>query len=408
MTVPSTVDPRPGQPAAAATRSLTSGHLYQIDLFRMLTFVAVVFVHATGATTSATSLTANGTLNLLHFTREAFFFLTAFVLFHTYYRRPPVATTFWRRRFLLVGVPYVAWSVFYGVGQLRQVARDDGQLDAAGRLGWLLITGDAYYHLYFLLVTLQVYLFFPVILKLVRRTEGHHGLLLAASVALQTALLVEIQYGPPRPGLWGVARTHAHVLLLTYQLWVIIGALAAVHLRGFQARVGDRPGRALAVAAGGGAIATLSYALLIRAGQAPFTASGVFQPVMIVWAPAMVVGLYAVGSMWARRRRPGGRGDAFVVLASEISFGVYLVHPAVLNEVLRVLPGLAAPLSTVLAVVVTLPISGAIVWVARRTPASLIVAGRPRSRRAPVPRAPGSKPTMVPARRATAGAGKSC
>ncbi|MGF7237793.1 MAG: acyltransferase, partial [Frankia sp.] len=360
---PATVDPAAEQPVVVATqpgpersvvpRSLTDGHLYQIDLFRMLTFVAVIFVHATGGTTSVSSLTANGTLNLLHFTREAFFFLTAFVLFHTYYRRPPMATTFWRRRFLLVGVPYVAWSVFYGFGQVRQVAHDDGLLDAAGRLGWLLITGDAYYHLYFLLVTLQVYLFFPLILKLVRRTEGHHGLLLAASVVLQAAILLEVQYGPPRPGLWGVARTHAHVLLLTYQLWVVIGALAAVHLRGFHARVGDRPGRALAVTAGGAAVATLSYAEAIRAGQNPFTASGVFQPIMILWAPAMIVGLYAVGSMWARRRRPGGRVDAFVMLASEISFGVYLVHPAVLNWVLRVLPGLAAPVSTVVTVMVT-------------------------------------------------------
>ena len=54
-------------------------------------------------------------LGLLHFTRNVFFALTAFVLVNSYLHRPVLMRNFWPRRFLLVGIPYVVWSAIYFV-----------------------------------------------------------------------------------------------------------------------------------------------------------------------------------------------------------------------------------------------------------------------------------------------------
>ena len=61
--------------------AITDSVVHEIDVVRVVTFVAVVAVHATGGTTDQQSVGGNAALTLLHFTREAFFALTGFVLF---------------------------------------------------------------------------------------------------------------------------------------------------------------------------------------------------------------------------------------------------------------------------------------------------------------------------------------
>ena len=58
------------------------GHVYEADIVRVLTFGCVIAVHTISHTEPGGSVTANGFEMLLHFTREAFFCLTGFVLLH--------------------------------------------------------------------------------------------------------------------------------------------------------------------------------------------------------------------------------------------------------------------------------------------------------------------------------------
>ncbi|HEY4702145.1 MAG TPA: hypothetical protein VIH64_09660, partial [Streptosporangiaceae bacterium] len=62
------------------TRGASRGHVYAVDLLRVLTFAAVIAVHIVTTVNPPDSVPAGGTAMLLHFTREAFFALTAFVL----------------------------------------------------------------------------------------------------------------------------------------------------------------------------------------------------------------------------------------------------------------------------------------------------------------------------------------
>ncbi len=371
---------RPEPPVTRAVTARRPTHLHDVDLVRLLTFVAVVGVHTTGGTNPFQSVGGNAALMLLHFTREAFFFLTTFVLFHTHYGRPLALGRFWRRRFLLVGVPYVVWTVLYaGRGLLQQLS--DGQIAAAARtLGYDLITGDAWYHLYFLLVTLQAYLLFPLVARLVRRTAGHHWSLLAGSALLQIAIMTEVHYGRPWSGVAGVLEQHCYELFGMYQFWLVAGALAAVHGDRFRGWVSRHIGLSVLSAALAAGAAELWYMIARHHGQPPFDAASVFQPIMVPWGSASIVALFALGSVWQRRRRPG-RLDSLIRKGSELSFGIYLVHPAILVGVLTVLPhALPPPWSTLLAMSTTLVLSTAVVALCRPTPLSLVVSGRPRQR----------------------------
>jgi peptidoglycan/LPS O-acetylase OafA/YrhL len=74
--------------------------------------------------------------------------------------------------------------------------------------------------------------------------------------------------------------------------------------------------------------------------------------------------------------------------ASDLSFGIYLVHPLLLMGLFAI-PWMSSPPAAVTAVAATaLAIGGSVVVaeIARRTPASLALTGRPR-RRPPKPAA---------------------
>ena len=59
-----------------------------------------------------------------------------------------------------------------------------------------LLHASARYHLYFLLVTMQMYALFPVLRWVLRKTAGHHVALFAAVCAYQLALTAALQHYP--------------------------------------------------------------------------------------------------------------------------------------------------------------------------------------------------------------------
>src|SRR3954452_22043145 len=96
---------------ADAPQRISQTHLHQIDVVRLLTFLAVIGVHAVDFTQSTSSVGAAGVIMLLQFGREVFFALSGFVLVYSAQARPQRATAFLRRRVFLLVVPYMAWSL---------------------------------------------------------------------------------------------------------------------------------------------------------------------------------------------------------------------------------------------------------------------------------------------------------
>jgi peptidoglycan/LPS O-acetylase OafA/YrhL len=346
----------------------SSHHLWQLDVVRLLTFSAVIAVHAIAFTELPDNAAAGGAMMLLQFGREVFFALSGFVLVYAARTRPVEPWKFWKRRVPLVAVPYLVWTLIYWWST-------PGGRPGLGVLGTDLLDGNAEYHLYFLLVTLQLYLVFPWLVRVVRRTAHRAVLVLAVVGTLNLAWLAALQYAP-QPGFWWV---HAYELLPTYAVYVLAGCYAAMHFERLHALAERRRGRLLVLAFGAAVVAEGTYALQL-AGLPPRRANAVLQPAMLASCLAAVIVVYLIGTRWAARGRPGQR---VVQVASEISFGVYLAHPLVLQLLLdhglgnghQVMP---APLATGLALLGATAGAVALSLALRRTPLSFAVIGRAR------------------------------
>ena len=364
--------PRPARP-----------YLHQVNLFRILTFVCVIGVHVIDRAGDPDSVTGNGAMLLLHFPRQAFFALTAFVLVYQYAHRSSFdARHFWRRRFMLVGIPYVVWSVFYWGYSIVADIHQETAAQAVGRLALELVTGEAWYQLYFLLVSMQIYLLFPLILRLVRRTAGHHGRLLAVSAIVQLGLLWVMVNPPTLSGVAVPLWEHLYVTILPYQFYVVLGAVAAWHIEQVD-RIVRRFGPVLllgtVLAAAG---AEWCYLHAVAGGTTAWESLNVFNPYMAVYFVALIAGLYTVSSAWGRIQPRYRFAAAISRYGTDRSFAVFLVHPIVLEAFLPLYPKVhdshgpvAATLVVFLAVLATTMV---LVEMLRRAPGSIWLTGRAR------------------------------
>ncbi len=305
------------------------GHVPSADVVRVLTFACVIAVHTLSTTHPLDDPRADGLVMLLHFTREAFFVLTAFVLMHRYGTAPPRTGPFWRRRFLLVGVPYVVWTALY-TGLAGFAWTGAGLVFTAPALRTFalnLATGTAWYHLYFLLVSMQFYLLFPLFQRLLVATTGRHRWLLAAAAVLQ--VLVDLWIHDPAPtGIKADLLPYAGSFVGSYVFFLVLGGVAALHRERVLGALGRHRVLVAAAMVGTGAAAEGWYRWAVTTGTNPQFASDVFQPVMLPWVVAVVAGFALLGQAWATPR--GGRSPRWVTWASERSFGVFLVHPVIL------------------------------------------------------------------------------
>ena len=357
--------------------SLTTGRLRQIDVVRLLTFAAVISVHSLAFTEQPSDVAAAGAMMLLQFGREIFFTITAFVLVHSMAGRTLDLRRFWPRRLAYVAVPYVVWSAIYYSYSVLGPAH---ATFSWATFGSDLLYGGAMYHLYFLLVTLQLYLAFPVLLWAARRSAAHAGWVLAAVGTANLAWLAVLQYAPPPrsgPLVWVWA--HAYELLPTYSIYVLAGCYGALHVRRLQGFVTRYPRQLVAAALACVAGSLGVYALQLST-MTPRTADAVLQPAMLLSCLAAAILLYLVGCRWAAGRQ---RGRATIDTLSDASFGVYLAHPLVLQLLLD--HGFAnngqripAVVATVVGLVVAMAGGAGLSVLFRHTPLSLALTGRPR------------------------------
>ena len=382
--------------AATIHRVGKRAYLHHLDLIRATTFSLVIFVHCLTQTTDEfNNLPVNTTSLLLHFTRNTFFALTGFVLMYQNYDKADFqTTTFWRRRIKLVIFPYLIWSAIYWLvqqvwarGRIGELAADPigGLREFAELAAW----GLSGFQMYFLFVMLQVYLLFPLILWLVRRTAGRHTLLLGASLAVQVAITITITWWTPPPTVaeyWW----HHYATFVPYQFFILYGAVAAVHR--------DAIGRWLQGKGWwlfGALVATGTLAVGIYLGGVWFGGQPVhdhdsaFFPWLLPFLIVAITCLYAAAAHWGKTWREfTPRFARVVAFASNRSFGVFLAHVLVLYFVLKpqsgdqpwILATLGQPWGTIGTYVLTIAGSLLLMELLRRLPGSVYLTGRPRLR----------------------------
>jgi len=374
--------PTPTAPGVRTPTRTAAGrprHLYEVDVLRILTFACVIGVHTTSHTVAAGDVPLNALLALLHFTRLVFFSLTAFVLVYSFELRPRPMAQFWPRRFLLVGVPYLAWSAVYVLASWLASGTTRGDVPVlVTTYAEGIVTGTAWYHLYFLLVTMQVYLLLPVVVWLVRVTRRHHVALLVVAFLVQVVVFACYKYQPD-----SIAWLHGYQkqFFFSYVFFIVSGAVAAAHADSFLRFIRVHRRAVLWAFAGAGALTLGVWALQVGLGQSLYAAGTPLQPVQVVWSAAVFVGFLAIGARWADRRRSSSRLARLVDHASDRSFGIFLSHPLMIWALLYGDSALEAvvprPWLTLVTYVLVLVFSVAVTELFRWTPLSVPLTGRP-------------------------------
>src|SRR5256885_15141712 len=143
----------------------TRPYIYELDLMRPVTAVTVVAVHVLSGTTMLNHTQAglqvqNGIFTSVSVTRDVFMFITALALAYVYFGRPFSGKRFWAKRSIGILVPYCIWSIAY-----TWVNTSQHSPAAFAKLALLnILTGNASYQLYYILLTLQLYLVLPLFL----------------------------------------------------------------------------------------------------------------------------------------------------------------------------------------------------------------------------------------------------
>lgn len=145
--------------------------LHEIELLRGIAFLAVVLQHVIAGVfyqpglSGHTILAGTTFLGLIRFAVPLFVFITGVVLFYNYDGRLNYGSFLWKR-FRQIVVPYLAWTVIYF---MWMNFRSGGMAISLANLGdeliqllRLTLTGQASYHLWFMVMIIPFYLLFPL------------------------------------------------------------------------------------------------------------------------------------------------------------------------------------------------------------------------------------------------------
>jgi peptidoglycan/LPS O-acetylase OafA/YrhL len=179
-----------------------------------------------------------------------------------------------------------------------------------------------YYQLYFLLVIMQFYLAFPFVLMLLRRTRGHHGLVIAAAVLAQVTIAICMHWNLlPRDMV-----RFGQQDVISYPLYLVGGCVVAFHLDQVHAWVCAHARLIIAMTVAA-ALAAEGIYFLAANGVTTVMGSGSdpFQPSVIPFNVGAITCGYLAGVTLVQPRR-SRQAKAVVRSGSENAYGIYLSH----------------------------------------------------------------------------------
>ncbi len=352
--------------------------LDHVDAMRPVKQAGVISTHSVLCfAPAAASLGSGAALLLLHVSREGFFFVSSCMLTYAYagLNRSQLGRFYWRR-FLSVGIPYLCWSAIYFLYHLPTAHYASV---AAGLRGLANMTATGYYQLYFLLVIMQFYLVFPLVLMLLRRTRNHHVLVVAVAAVAQVALAICMHWNL----LPAVMIEFGQQDALSYLLYLVGGCAVAFHLDQVHTWVCGHA-RLIVTLTIAAALAAEGIYFLAASGVTTMLGSGndPFQPSVIPFNIGAVTCGYLAGVALVKPQR-SRRVRAAVRSGSDNAYGIYLSHLLFITTLSRVgwgklsavIPWPALCLATV---AVVFACGAALTGLLARTPLAVPLTGRAR------------------------------
>lgn len=314
-------------------------------------------------------------------------FMTGLVLFLGFRTKDVELVPFWKRRYFFVGIPYLFWNFIYTIlllptSSLPRLAKEFYSA---------IIHGDQAY-LYYVLVTMQLYLIFPLLVLFLKKFKRYWKQIWLASFALQILITLFIKYWLPQldTGSWPYLLSHYGDFVGTYQLYFITGGVASMNYekitRFIQQHIGKIKLALLCVIP-----LIWGYYILDRfvLNLSDKAAKSVHQPLFVVYALLMIAFVLHQGRMWAKKRQanPQTLLNRWITLGAQLSFGVYLTQAIGMSIVSKwIVPYLMADKFLIVPLIPTLfvfayGLSFAISFLCYKTPGLSYLIGRKTQRK---------------------------
>jgi peptidoglycan/LPS O-acetylase OafA/YrhL len=366
----------------------TRKRLDHIDAMRPVKQAAVISTHALiFFAPLATSSAVVGLIMLTRFSRDAFLFVSACMLTYSYKDSQTIALGHYsKRRFLSVGVPYLTWTVIYffytSLTNVKGIPfysfHSAAILSVAGLHYFVHILLTGYYHLYYLIVIMEFYVLFPLLMTFVRRFAKWHTHIMVF------ALLWQIGFGVlVSPHLFGfkVSGVIQTRLITSYAIYIIGGMIVALHLDPIHEWIVAKARWIVAITIASAFVAeVLSY--LTRHGSIPAylkTGTNIFSPAILPFNIGAILCVYLLGVYLVAPRRHQ-RTRAMVQSGSDNSYGVYLSQMLWIPFLLRVRNDLGWhipwPVAAPLALILVYFMGYFFTAIMARTPVARAVTGR--------------------------------
>ena len=249
------------------------------------------------------------------FAVPAFLFLTALMATRSSLRPGFSALRFYQSKISKVLVPYLIWSLIYGFFRVGTNAVELSDVSSVTLWGNWLLSGDAFYHLYFLVVLLQFYAIFPLV-RSFARLPTVPAVVMLLLLQVGAYWLNRLVLNSPSPG----------SLASSYIVVLGLGMLVGARLEGWLTFW--RRWRL-------GIIALVAGSLTIYLPDAVLALEGVpvntfaYSAASWVYSSAFALALLGVCTSFEQRSLSRNRGGALALIGRR-SFQVYLIHPAVI------------------------------------------------------------------------------
>jgi peptidoglycan/LPS O-acetylase OafA/YrhL len=310
----------------------TRKRLDHIDAMRPVKQAAVISTHALiFFAPIATSTTVVGLIMLTRFSRDAFLFVSACMLTYSYKDSQRIALVHYsKRRFLSVGVPYLTWTVIYffytSLTDVKGIPfysfHSAAIFSTAGLHYFLHILVYGYYHLYYLIVIMEFYILFPLLMKFVRRFPQWHIQIMVFAFLWQIAFGVLVSPHLFAFQIQGVIQTR---LITSYAVYLIGGMIVALHLDPIHDWICAKA-RWIVVFTIASALVAEVLSFETRHGPIPAyvkTGTNIFSPAILPFNVGAILCVYLLGVYLVAPQRQR-RTRAMVQSGSDNSYGVYL------------------------------------------------------------------------------------
>ena len=307
-----------------------------------------------------------------------FIFISGVVLFNRYRHDFPL-TRFYKRRVNAVLWPYIIFSTFYFVYPLvaGRVAHATLSSSYAGMAGWNytrgyllgLATGTTALHLWFVLLILQLYALYPLIIWAYHRIARRRNVTVAVLL-----ILLGIQTA------YSILFPHVHALFVSGIFYFVLGIVVCDHYAAIKNKITKAP-----------LVPILTIIVLCSVGYADIIYQVYWMPgasSVYVWLDYLKEPLYAMLLIAFYLKislilaEPRGAVTRSIAKVGEDSFGIYLVHFFFVTTLSALFIHFGVGYTSVIyypsLIIATLLTSYAAAHVLYRLPFSNVIIGRPR------------------------------